>query len=68
MLKGIDNNANRPDIKRKLEEVYSPIAMEVHTASHLHRKQRSDEILQEYIQNFMQLTGKAVTRLTLPIM
>ena len=52
MLKRIGSNPNRPDIKRKLEEVYSPIATEVHTASDLHRKQRPDETLQECIQNF----------------
>ena len=34
------------DIKKKTE-VDSPIATEVHTARNLHRKQRSDEILQK---------------------
>ena len=38
MLKRIDNNANWEDIKRKLEEVYIPIATEVHTASDIHQK------------------------------
>ena len=35
MLKGLGNNIDWKDIKRKLE-VYSPIAMEVHAASDLH--------------------------------
>ena len=43
-----------------LEEVYSPIATEVHAASDLHRKQWPAETLQEYIQNFTDLTEKAV--------
>ena len=61
MLKRIGNNANWQDIKRKLEEeVYSPIATEVHAASDLHRKQRPDQTLQEYIQNFTDLTEKAM--------
>ena len=37
MLKRRGNNANWPDIKRKLEEVYSPIPTEVHTATDLQR-------------------------------
>ena len=39
MLKGIENDLSWQEIKKKLEEVYSPIAMEVHAASDLHRKQ-----------------------------
>ena len=39
MLKRIGNDLSWQDIKRKLEEMYSPIAMEVHDASNLHRKQ-----------------------------
>ena len=34
--------------------------MEVHAASDLHQKQSSDEILQEYMQNFTDLTEEAV--------
>ena len=37
-----------------------PIATEVHAASDLHRKQRPDETLQEYILNFMDLTEKGM--------
>ena len=48
------------DIKRKLEEVYSLIAMELHTASDLHCKQRPDETLQECIHTFMDLTEIAM--------
>ena len=59
-MKRIGNNTNWQDIKRKLEEVYSPIATEVHAASDLHQQQRPDEALQEYIQNFMDLTEKAM--------
>ena len=60
MLKRLDKDLDWQDIKRKLEEVYSPIATEVHTASDLHHKQREDETLQEYIQNFIDLTEMAM--------
>ena len=33
------NDLSCQDIKKKLEEVYSPIVTEVHAASDLHRKQ-----------------------------
>ena len=48
------------EIKWKLEEMYSPIATEVHTASNPHRKHCPDKILQEYIQKCMDLTEKAM--------
>ena len=60
MLKRLGDNLDWHEIKRKLEEVYSYIAIEVHTTSDLHDKQRPDETLQEYIQNFTDLTEKAV--------
>ena len=70
MLKRIGKNANWQHIKRKLEGVYSPIAKELHAASDLHQKQRPDDRLQEYIQDFMDVTEKAmgITQLTLPTM
>ena len=37
MLKRIGNDLSLQDIKWKLEEVYSPIAADIHTASDLHR-------------------------------
>ena len=40
--------------------MYSTIATKVHTSSDLHRKQRPDETLQEYIQNFTDLTEKPI--------
>ena len=40
--------------------MYSPIATEAHIASGLHRKQRPDKTLQEYIQDFTDLTEKAM--------
>ena len=40
--------------------MYSPIAMEVHAASDLQRKQRPEETVQEYIKNFTDLTEKAM--------
>ena len=48
-------------------EVYSTIAMEVHTASDLHQKQRPDETFLESIQNFTNLNEKEweLTQLTL---
>ena len=60
MLRRLHNNTEWQDIKRKLNEVYSHIATEVHTASDLHWKQRPDETLQEYIKNFTDLTEKAM--------
>ena len=39
ILKGMGWARSWPDIKKRLEEVYSPIATEVHGASDLHRKQ-----------------------------
>ena len=59
ILKKIGNNTDWQDIKRKLEEVYSPIVMEVHAVSDLHRKLRPDKTLQEYIQNVIDLTEKS---------
>ena len=47
-------------MRKKLEEVYSPIAIEVHAASDLHRKQWPDEILKKYIQNFIDLNEKTM--------
>ena len=38
LLKRMGNDLNWQEIKKKLE-VYSPIAMEAHAASDLHRKQ-----------------------------
>ena len=58
MLKRIGNGANWQGIT--LEEVYSPVAVEVHAASDLHWIQTPDETLQEYIQNFTGLTEKAM--------
>ena len=60
MLKRLGNDLDWHDIKRKLKEVYFPIATEVHAASKLHCKQRPDETLQEYIQNFTNLTEKTM--------
>ena len=39
MLKRLGNDLDWNEIKRKLEEVCSPIATEVHTTSNLHHKQ-----------------------------
>ena len=39
MLKRMGNDLSWPGIKWKLEEVYSPIATEVHATSDLHKKQ-----------------------------
>ena len=60
MLTRMGNDLSWQEIKKKLEEVYSPIAIEVHTASDLHRKQWPDKTLQEYVQNFTDLTKKDV--------
>ena len=56
MLKRIGGTRIWPDIKKRLEEVYSPIATEVHVGTDLHRKQEPDKTFQEYIQNFTDLT------------
>ena len=37
LLKRIGKDTSCQEVKRKLEEVYSPTVMEVHTASNLHR-------------------------------
>ena len=58
LLKRLGNYLDWQDIKRKLEDVYSPIAMDVHVSSDLHCKQRPDETLQEYIQKFTDLNEK----------
>ena len=58
MLKRMGNDLSWQEINWKLE-VYSPIATEVHMAGDLHRKQ-PDETLQECIQNFTDLTEKAM--------
>ena len=53
--------------QKKPEEMYSPIATEVHVAGGLHCKQRPDETLQESLQNFTDLAEKQweLTLLTL---
>ena len=61
ILKRLGGNLDWQDNKRKLEEVYFPIDMEVHVASGLHHKQEPDETLQEYIQTFTDLSKKAMT-------
>ena len=60
VLGRLGNELDLHDIKRKVEGVYSPIATEVHTASDLYCKQKPDKILQEYIQNFTNITEKAM--------
>ena len=60
MLKRMENDHSWQDIWWKLEEVYSPLAMEVHAANDLHRKQWPDETLQVYIKHFTDLTEKAM--------
>ena len=59
-MKRLGNDLGWHDIRRKLKEVYSPIAREVHAASDLHHNQRPDETLEEYIQNFTDLTETAI--------
>ena len=60
MLKRLGNDIDQDIIKRKMEEVYSPIATKVHATSDLHHKPRPDKALQEHIQNFTNLTEKAM--------
>ena len=60
MLKTLGNDLKWFEIKRKLEEVYSPIATKVHAGSDLHCKQQPDKTLQEFIQNFTDLTEKVL--------
>ena len=45
MLKRLGNDLVWHKIKRKLEEVYSPIATEVHATCNLHCKQQPDKTL-----------------------
>ena len=60
MLKKFGNNLDWLVIKRKIEKVYSPVFTEVLTASDLHHKQWPDENLTKVIQNFTDLTEKAL--------
>ena len=60
MLERLGNDLDWLEIKRKLEEVYSHIGTKVHTTSDLHCKQQPDKTLQEFIQNFTDLTEKAL--------
>ena len=60
MLKQMGGARMWPDIRKKLEEVYSPFATEVHAANDLHRKQWPHETLQEYIRNLTDLTEQAM--------
>ena len=60
MLKRLGNDLDWHEIRRKLEDMYSPITTKVHAASDLHYKQQPDKTLQELIQNFTDLTEKAL--------
>ena len=48
MLKMLANDLDWLEIKRKLEEIYSPIATKVNATSNLHHRQQPDETLQVY--------------------
>ena len=48
------------EIRKKLEVLYLFIATDIHGVNDLHRKQCPDGTLQEYIQNFTDLTNKAM--------
>ena len=60
MLKQMGGARSWPEIRKKLEEVYSPITTEVHAASDLHRKQWPDETFQKYIHDYTDLTEKTI--------
>ena len=47
------------EIRKKWEEIYSPTVTEAHAASDLYGKQWTDETLQDYIQNCIDLTEKS---------
>ena len=49
-----------PEIKKELEEVYSPFVTEVHAASDPHGNHQTDKTLKEYTQKFTDLTEKAL--------
>ena len=59
MLKRIGKDRNWQDIKKKCEEVYSSIAIEVHAVSDLHWKEWPDETARKHT-NFTDLTEKAM--------
>ena len=48
------------EIRKKLEVLYSFIATDIHGVNDLHRKQCPDGTLHGYIQNFTDLTNKAM--------
>ena len=60
MQKRMGGVSNWLEIKKKLEEVYSPIAPEIHAASDLHRKQGPDKTIQESAHNFTDVTEKVM--------
>ena len=47
-------------LKRKLKEVYSSVATDVHTATDLLRKQCADELLQDYIAYWTEMCHKSM--------
>ena len=60
MLYRMENYLSCQEIKMKSEEVYYTILTEVHATNDLHREHQHNETLQEYIQNFIDLTENAM--------
>ena len=55
MISQCPNETPWDDLKCKLQEVYSMVAMEYHAATDLLRKQRPSESLQDYIVYWMEM-------------
>ena len=55
MISQYSNETPWDDLKCKLQEVYSMVATECHTATDLLRKQRLNESLQDYIAYWMEM-------------
>ena len=49
MISQTPSNTAWSQLKRKLQEVYSLVATDMHAAPDLLRKQHADELLQDYI-------------------
>ena len=55
MISHCPSETSWDDLKHKLQEVYSMVAMKYHTATDLLRKQRPGESLQDYIAYWMEM-------------
>ena len=60
MISLTPNNTVWSELKRRLQEVYSFVATDVHEATDLLRKQHSAELLQDYIAFWAEMCHKSM--------